>query len=194
MSTDTAVETLSKRFFGVTPARLVLGLAVLGAIMAVLVLLDRDSGSAYGPLDSLSPEVGEPAPQFVLPGPDGELVRLSDFAGQPVWINFWATWCGPCRRELPDIQQLAIEFESDDLVVLAVNLGESSDTATDFWDELGLELRILLDSNEDVAIQYRRLGLPNNFFIDREGVLQGFQLGFLTEGQMREKLADVGLS
>lgn len=194
MSIDTAVETLSKRFFGVTPARLVLGLAVLGAIMAVLLLLDRDSDGEYGPLDSRSPEIGEPAPQFALRTPDGELVRLSDFAGQPVWINFWATWCGPCRRELPDIQQMAIEFEDDDIVVLAVNLGESSDTATDFWDELGLELTILLDSNEDVAIQYRRLGLPNNFFIDREGVLQGFQLGFLTEGQMREKLADIGLS
>ena len=194
MSEDTAVETLSKRFFGVTPVRLLLGLAVLGAIMAVLVLLDRGSDSEYGPLDSLSPEIGEPAPQFVLRSPDGDLVRLSDFAGQPVWLNFWATWCGPCRRELPDIQRLATEFEDDDLVVLAVNLGESSDTATDFWDELGLELTILLDSNEDVAIQYRRVGLPNNFFIDREGVLQGFQLGFLTEGKMREKLADIGLS
>lgn len=194
MGTDTAAEILSKRFFGVTPGRLVLGLAVLGAIVAVLVFLDRDSDGEYGPLDNLSPEIGEPAPQFALRNPAGELVRLSDFAGQPVWINFWATWCGPCRRELPDIQELANEFEGDDLVVLAVNLGESKDTATDFWDELGLELRILLDSNEDVAIQYRRLGLPNNFFIDREGVLRGFQLGFLTEGQMREKLADIGLS
>ena len=104
MKTDTVAETLSRRFFGLTPVRLVLGLAVLGAIMAVLVLLDRGGEGAYGPLDSLSPEVGEPAPQFVLRDSGGELVRLSDFAGQPVWINFWATWCGPCRRELPDIQ------------------------------------------------------------------------------------------
>ncbi len=194
MSTDTIAETLSKRFFGVTPMRLVLGLAVLGAIMAGLVLLDRDAEGEYGPLDSLSPEVGEPAPQFALRDPDGKLVQLSDFAGQPVWINFWATWCGPCRRELPDIQHLAAEFEEDGLVVLTLNQGESAGTATDFWEELGLDLAILLDSSEDVAGQYRLIGLPNNFFIDEDGILQGFQHGFLTEGQMREKLADIGLS
>lgn len=194
MSTDTAAETFSKRFFGVTPLRLVLGLAVLGAIMAALILLDRDSGGEYGPLDSLSPEVGEPAPQFVLRNPDGDLVKLSDFAGQPVWINFWATWCGPCRRELPDIQRLAAEFEADRLVVLTLNQGESAGTVTDFWEELGLDLPILLDSSEDVSAQYRLIGLPNNFFIDSDGILQAFQHGFLTEGQMREKLADIGLT
>ncbi len=194
MNTDTVAETLSRRFFGVTPVLLLIGLAVLGEFIAVLVLLERDCEGKYGPLDSLSPEVGEPAPQFVLRDSGGELVRLSDFAGQPVWINFWATWCGPCRRELPDIQQLALEFEDDGLVVLTLNQGESSGTATDFWEELGLDLAILLDESEDVAGQYRLIGLPNNFFIDEDGILRGFQHGFLTEGQMREKLADVGLS
>ncbi len=195
MSTRTSRPTFAERFFGVSPVRLVIGLAILGAIVGGLVLIDRGGGgdAGLGPLDSLSPRVGEPAPQFVLRNPDGEAIQLSDFAGQPVWINLWATWCGPCRRELPDIQLLADEFAGERLVVLAVNQGESAGRATDFWEELGLDLPLLLDSTQDVSDQYRLIGLPNNFFIDRDGILRGFQHGFLTEGQMREKLADVGL-
>lgn len=191
-----AVSSLARRFFGVTPIRLVVGLAVLGGILGVLVLLDRDGGdaSALGALDSRPPEVGKPAPQFALRTPDGQVVQLSDFDGQVVWINFWATWCGPCRRELPDIQQLAAEFEDDGLVVLTLNQGESGKKATDFWEELDLDLPILLDSDEEVANQYRLIGLPNNYFIDKDGILRAFQHGFLTEGQMREKLAEAGIN
>lgn len=191
-----AVTSFAQRFFGVTPIRLVIGLAVLGGILGILILLDRDGGdaSALGALDSRPPEVGKPAPQFALRGPDGQVVQLSDFDGQVVWINFWATWCGPCRRELPDIQQLAAEFEDDGLVVLTLNQGESGRRATDFWEELDLDLAILMDSDEEVAEQYRLIGLPNNYFIDRDGILRAFQHGFLTEGQMREKLAAAGIS
>ena len=189
-------SSLAQRFFGLTPIRVVIGLAVLGGILGVLVLLDRDgdNASALGALDSRPPEVGGPAPQFALRSPDGQVVQLSDFEGQVVWINFWASWCGPCRRELPDIQQLAAEFEDDGLVVLTLNQGESSKKATDFWEELDLDLRILLDSDEEVAEQYRLIGLPNNYFIDKDGILRAFQHGFLTDGQMREKLAAAGIS
>ena len=195
-TSEGAVTSFAQRFFGVTPFRLVLGLAVLGGILGVLVLLDRNGGdaSALGALDSRAPEVGELAPQFALRSTDGQVVRLSDFDGQVVWINFWASWCGPCRRELPDIQQLAAEFEDDGLVVLTLNQGESGKKATDFLEELGLDLQILLDSDEDVAEQYRLIGLPNNYFIDQDGILRAFQHGFLTEGQMREKLAEAGIS
>ncbi len=196
MSTGTSRATFPERFFGVSAVRLIVGLAVLGAIVGGLVLIDRGGGGdgELGPLDNLSPKVGEPAPQFALPNPDGDVLLLSDLEGQVVWINFWATWCGPCRRELPDIQQLADEFAGEGLVVLAVNQGESAGQATDFWEELGLDLPLLLDSTQDVSEQYGLIGLPNNYFIDRNGILQGFQHGFLTEGQMREKLAAAGLS
>ena len=170
------------------------GLLVLAVIVGGLVAYDRLGGSdELGPLDGRSPEVGEPAPQFALRDPDGEIHRLSDYRGQVVWINFWATWCSPCRRELPDIQRLANEFRDQDLVVLAVNLRQSADRARAFWEELDLNLPILLDRDGDVAEQYRLRGLPNNFFIDGDGTLRSFQLGFLTEEQMRERLAEVGL-
>lgn len=194
MSRESTVEGLSRRFFGVTPVRLVIGLAVLAAILTALFLLDRRGGDAeVGPLDSQAPEVGEPAPRFALRDPEGNVVELGDFEGQPVWVNFWATWCTPCREELPDIQELAAEFESEGLVVLAVNQGEGAEPARDFWEELGLDLPILLDRDEAVSRQYWLIGLPNNFFIDRDGVLRSFQHGFLTEEQMRERLTSLGL-
>ncbi len=176
-------------------AQTIRGLLVLAAILGGLLAIDRLSGDeVLGPLDGQTPKVGEPAPLFVLSDPDGNVLQLSDFQGRVVWINFWATWCGPCRRELPDIQRLANEFGDEKLVVLAVNLEESDGKARSFWEELDLDLPVLLESTGDVADQYRLVGLPNNFFIDRDGVLRAFQLGFLTEEQMRERLAEVGLS
>ena len=171
-----------------------LGILVLAAILGGLLALDRIGDDDLGPLDDRTPSVGELAPQFELRNADGTVVRLSDFRGRVVWINFWATWCGPCRRELPEIARLAAEFGDEDLVVLAVNQEQSATAARDFWEELGLDLPILLDSSGDVSNQYRLRGLPDNFFIDREGVLQSFRLGFLVEEQMRESLAAAGLT
>ena len=170
------------------------GLLVLGAIVGGLFAFNRLGGDdAVGPLDDRRPEVGEPAPQFALRDPDGNVHRLDDFRGQVVWVNFWATWCGPCRRELPAMQRLANEFQDQGLVILAVNFRESSGTALDFWEELDLALPMLLDSDGAVAEQYRLFGFPDHFFIDRDGVVQSLEMGDLTEDEMRERLAELGL-
>ena len=171
-----------------------LGFLALAAILGGLFALDRAVSSELGPLDDQTPSIGELAPQFELRDAASTVVQLGEFRGRVVWINFWATWCGPCRRELPDIARLAAEFDAGDLVVLAVNQEQSATVARDYWEELGLDLPLLLDSSGEVADQYRLRGLPNSFFIDREGVLQSFQLGFLVEEQMRDRLAAAGLA
>ena len=175
--------------------RLVFGVIILIGIVGALIAADQllSGDSELGALDNRRAERGERAPDFALRDLDGDVVRLSDFEGQPVWINFWASWCGPCREELPDIQALAERFEGDGLVVLAVNKGESESQARSFWNEMDLDLPALLDSDEEVADQYRLVGLPNNFFIDRDGVLRSLQLGFLTEEEMVEHLATIGI-
>jgi thiol-disulfide isomerase/thioredoxin len=173
----------------------VAGLLVLGAIVGALVGIDRLLGEGdLGPLDGRRPEVGEPAPLFALRDAGGVVRRLDGYRGRAVWLNFWATTCGPCRRELPDIQRLADEVGDERLAVLAVNQQESADRATGFFDEIGVDLPILLDSSGEVSRQYRLQGLPYNFFIDRDGVLRSFKAGFLTEDEMRERLAEVGLA
>ncbi len=191
-----AQRNLWRRAMEHSVVRTAFGLAVLGAIVGGLVVFDQLTGggdSEVGALDASRPEVGQPAPLFALADPEGKIHELSSFRGRVVWVNFWATWCGPCRRELPDIQRLAEEFKDRGLVVLAVNQGQSAGEAEAFWEELDLDLPILLDSDAEVSAQYRLRGLPDSFFIDREGVLRAFDQGLLTEEEMREGLAEASL-
>ena len=149
-------------------------------------------GSSSAPMSLLSP-LGRVSPSKSCDSAPPPTSCPSSTAGEPVWINFWASWCGPCRRELPDIQRVAAEFEDDGLGVLEVNVGESRDTARGFFEEVDVDLPILLDSNNEVSEQYRLSGMPSNFFIDEDGIVRDVPIGFLTEEQMREKLAVLGL-
>lgn len=146
-----------------------------------------------GPIDARAPIIGQPAPDFALRDLDGAVVKLSDLRGKVVWINFWATWCRPCKKELPDIQALSDEYP-DDLAVLAINWQESAEDARAYFEDNGLTIRVLLDRNGGVFNQYRLQGLPDSFFIDRAGNLAALQFGFLTERKMRERLAQAGLA
>ncbi len=177
-----------------TWVRNVVGLCVLGAIVGTLFAVDHVlSDSSAGPLDDNHPEVGRAAPLFALKDTGGTLRRLDDYRGRVVWINFWATTCGPCREELPLIQRVADEIGDDRLVVLEVNQRESNGNAKDYFNEIGVDLPILFDRDGDVSQQYRLQGLPYNFFIDEEGVLRSFKPGYLSEEDMRTRLAELGL-
>ena len=117
-------------------------------------------------------EVGNAAPDFELETLDGEEVRLSDFQGTRVVLNFWATWCGPCREEMPDIQRL---FEDKDVTVLGVNLTYSEDsieTVSDFVHEHELAFPILLDENSSVSQLYRIQPIPTTYMLDTNGEIQ----------------------
>jgi thiol-disulfide isomerase/thioredoxin len=197
-------------------SELVRGAIVLAALAAVALpfLLLRDDGASdteptlsgapspgaaatpdveTGALDDRQARRGQPAPDFVLRDLDGATVRLSDLLGKVVYVNFWATWCGPCKKELPAIEKIAGEYP-DDLVVLAINWRESAADARGYLDENDLELRVLLDSG-GVYDHYRAPieGLPLSFFIDRAGNVAALQYGELNEKRMRERLAEAGL-
>jgi peroxiredoxin len=114
------------------------------------------------------PAVGDRAPGFSLKGLDGEVYRLSDFAGKPVVLNFWGTFCEPCVREMPLIQQHYEKYQDRGLVVLGVNLDEPEVTVRGFVKDYGLTFPILLDKNV-VRKQYGVYYYPTTFFIDAEG-------------------------
>lgn len=129
-------------------------------------VLDRPGASA-------SP--GSLAPDFLLANYDQRAVRLDDFAGKVVFVNFWASWCTFCEREMPDIIRIAQRFP-DDVVVLAVNRGESRGTARGWtnrhnFPELA-NVHWLLDPNEAVVRKYRVDGMPQSFFIDGDGIMR----------------------
>ncbi len=136
-----------------------------------------------GLLDDQPLEVDQPAPDFFLRTLNGRSVRLSDYRGKTVVLNFWASWCPPCRREMPDFQTLWEErgpSGPDDLVVLAVNLlpEDTIAAAEGFVEEFGLTFPVLLDTSRgEVARRYGVRALPATFFIDRAGIVRTTALG-----------------
>lgn len=150
------------------------------------------TADAPGALDSSSPIIGQPAPDFALRRSDGAVVKLSDLRGKVIWLNFWATWCVPCKQELPDIQKLYDEKRGDGLEVLEINYQEGRADALAYMEARSLTMPLLLDGGS-VFDQYKLKGLPDSFFIDRDGKLSSMNIGLLSEDHMRQRLADAGL-
>jgi cytochrome c biogenesis protein CcmG/thiol:disulfide interchange protein DsbE len=150
-------------------------------------------GAQLGPLTGTPPTVGQPAPDFALRTPDGAVVKLSDLRGSVVLVNFWATWCRPCKQELPDIQHAYDEFHARGLEVLEVDYQESAGDAAAFFKEHNITLPMVLDSEGGVYAQYRLQGLPDSFFVTRDGTIAALQFGQLTADKIRERLTQAGL-
>lgn len=122
-------------------------------------------------------ERGSIAPELKLETIDGEEISLEDFRGKKVFINFWATWCPPCRAEMPDIQRF---YEDEDVVVLAVNLSHTEDslsTVKSFIEDGGFTFPVLLDKEGKVAETYKVYAYPTSYFIDSDGRVQYTALG-----------------
>lgn len=135
--------------------------------------------------------VGQIAPDFTLIDLQGKPVKLSDFRGKPVFINFFATWCTPCRQEMPDIEALWKAHQADGVVVLAVNL-TSQDTveAVDAYvKELRLTFPVVLDAQGDVSSLYRVGPIPSSYFIDRTGKLVSVQVGSMSRQTMEQRVS-----
>lgn len=132
---------------------------------------------------------GQPAPSFALPDLDGRRVALADYRGRPAIVNFWATWCVPCRKEMPDLEAAARRYREQGLVVLAINVQEEPERVRAFLDELQLrELVPLLDANAAVVTRYQIVALPSTFFVDRRGQLRDSHVGQLDGSDLARKL------
>jgi len=136
---------------------------------------------------------GRAAPDFLLRQLDGEPLRLSDLQGQPLIVNFWATWCPTCRAETPDLIDLYEEYRDKGVLLLGVNLRENEAAVSTFVEDFGINYPILFDRDGDVAGTWRiggpNRGVPSTYFIDREGVVRKVVFGTVTR-----KLADEGLA
>lgn len=123
-------------------------------------------------------EKAEPeAPDFALRTPDGRTLTLSTFRGRIVLLNFWATWCAPCRVEMPSMERLHQDFKDVGLVILAVDLDESPKLVAKFTQDFRLTFPALLDTGSRVASRYEVRGLPTTILIDRRGRVVGTAIG-----------------
>lgn len=139
-----------------------------------------------------APVIGHPAPDFALPTLDGETIRLSDFKGKPVLINFWATWCGPCRSEFPDFQKAWVD-NADKLVIIGINntITDQKDQVPGFVQEFGVTFPIVLDESGDTSKAYNILGLPTSIFIDRNGNVNEIFTGPINKAYIEAKLSEL---
>lgn len=155
-----SIQLVRSRGFGVRAAALIL-VALVGA--------GCDPGSAL---------VGKPAPDFALSDLDGRTVRLANLKGRVVFVNVWATWCEPCRQEMPSMQALYERFGGDDFEMLAVSAdtGDGADVRA-FAESLALTFRVLRDPERQVSSRYRVTGYPETFLIDRNGKVVSHTIG-----------------
>lgn len=120
---------------------------------------------------------GDLAPDFELQDLDGKTVSLRGLRGRPVLLNFWATWCPPCRAEMPYLQQVFEEWQGKELAVLTIDIGESRSTVNNYLQSYKLSLPVLLDIKKTVANKYGFRYVPTTFFIDKDGIIQRMRVG-----------------
>lgn len=124
------------------------------------------------PISADSRLQGQAAPDFVLKGMNGENLRLSEFLGEVVMLNFWATWCGSCRQEMPELERLYETYHSAGFVLIGVNVDDDAERAVKFVRALAVDYPILLDPRKSVAPLYQLGELPMSVLIDRAGVVR----------------------
>lgn len=138
-------------------------------------------------------QVGAPAPDFTLPRLGGGDVRLSDYRGQVVLVNFWATWCGPCRAEMPEIEHAYRAYRDAGFVAIGVNQLEPEPEVRAFVDKYQLTWLFVLDQDGAVSQRWSVLGIPQSYLIDREGKIVKSWLGPLSRQELEHELQRLGL-
>lgn len=136
-------------------------------------------------------KVGDQAPDFVLKDMEGNKHRLSDYEGQGVFLNFWGTWCKPCEREMPYMNNQYAKYKDQGVQILAVNVGESDFLINRFVSKHGLEFPILVDKEEEVQNAYGIDPLPTTFLINPQGEIEKIITGTMSEKDIIEDLESI---
>ena len=195
-------ETPSRRPSPIAAAYLVLArrLVVLGATLFLLLLIVGElrtrgtsgvGGTTTANYRAVARTDGRPAPRFELQALDGGTISLGDYGGRVVVLNFWATWCGPCRREAPALEAAYEDYRGRGVQFLGVDYRDDAAAARAYEREFGITYPSVYDPGRTLAFAYELVGVPTTFVIGRDGRIQYRFVGYLTDAVLRKALDDV---
>lgn len=172
--------------------------AILLVVLAILggawIVYSREPVTDRNTIDlPEAPMVGHLAPDFTLQSSNGQTYSLTDYVdrtgdnGRPVVLNYWASWCGPCRIETPHFQRTHLKY-GNQVAIIGINQGEAPDQVTEFGVSYGLTYPLLVDQDNTVNFRYGILNLPTTVFIDRNGVIQEMYLGIISQAVLEERI------
>jgi len=161
--------------------------AILGVLLLALVF------ALYSSIvkDPNVVKAGNDAPNFSLPQLDGPAMKLSDLKGKAVVLNFWGTWCEPCKAEMPALQKQYDTYKDKGLVVVGVNIGETPVAIQSFVKQYQVSFPILLDRDLQITKMYRIGPIPTTFFIDRDGEIEEIFIGQMNDAIISQKVANI---
>jgi len=146
----------------------------------------NSSKTTHNPVEINQNSIKTKAPDFKLKDLDGNELSFNNLRGKKVFLNFWATWCPPCKAEMPEIEKLYQETKNSDLVIVTIEIGEPLSDVKAFIGNNNYNFKVLLDSNQSVAAQYGISAIPTSFFIDKEGNIISKHTGPMNTDQMKE--------
>ena len=164
---------------------------MIGLIGGASVLYD-DLSADFAPVQNVTEAAVDQAPDFTVTDQDGNEVKLSDFFGKPIVLNFWASWCGPCQYEMPDFEE-AYKAYGEEVVFLMVNLtdgySETLSSAKDFLEDTGYTFPVYFDTLSEGMRTYQVYSIPCTYFLDAEGTLVTKNIGMLTADALQQGIA-----
>ncbi|MGE3268876.1 MAG: TlpA family protein disulfide reductase [Chloroflexota bacterium] len=172
--------------------------ALLWALVGVMTIVWLFYGGGMDSIASLirvtpkpvaTADIGQPAPALKLPLAGGGEMDLASFRGRPVVVNFWATWCEPCRAEMPVFERAHTQYADQGLVIVGVDMQEQDADIQAFMAQVGVTFPSMVDRTGEVTRQWRATGLPTTFLIDRQGIIRDVRVGPFTDEMLAERIA-----
>ena len=161
------------------------GVIIIVLILIIFLFLYFKDKNQFPKQQNIGTKLGQYAPDFETEYLNGEKFKLSELKGKPIVLNFWATWCPPCRREMPLLQKLHDEGK---IIVVGVNLQEDKKTINEFIEKLNITFPIVLDKDKSIEARYNVLLKPTTYFIDKNGIILDKKYGELTESDLKERI------
>ncbi len=172
-------------------AMVMIGCGFLALGISFLLLRGTTTYASNTDFSAVPAEVNYPAPELNLTTLEGEAVSLSDYKGMVVLVNLWATWCPPCREEMPTLQAFYEEYKDDGFVLLGIDQGETAEQVAPFVQEFGLTFPVWLDMSSEAGVVFKTMNLPSSYVIDRNGQVRLMWIGGISKKNLEKYVPKV---